>query len=52
LDGYHAFHASRGELMRRSGDLAGARADFEKALELSSNVAEQRLIRTRLESLR
>lgn len=51
LDGYHAFHASRAELMRRSGDSIGARAEFERALELSSNAAERRLIELRLSSL-
>ncbi|HEY6634751.1 MAG TPA: RNA polymerase sigma factor [Acidimicrobiia bacterium] len=51
LDGYHAFHASRAELLRRAGDLVAARVEFERALELSSNVAERRLIEERLESL-
>ena len=51
LDGYHAFHASRAELMRRTGDPRGARAEFERALELSSNQAERRLIQSRLSSL-
>jgi RNA polymerase sigma-70 factor (ECF subfamily) len=52
LDGYHAYHASRAELMRRSGDPGGARSEFERALELSSNAAERRLIESRLSSLR
>jgi len=52
LDGYHAFHASRAELMRRAGDAPGARSEFERALALSSNVAERRLIEARLGSLR
>lgn len=51
LDGYHAFHASRGELRRRVGDLRGARHDFERALSLTSNQAERRLIENRLDSL-
>lgn len=51
LDGYHAFHASRAELMRRTGDARGARAEFERALELSSNAAERRLIESRLSAL-
>lgn len=51
LDGYHAFHTARAELMRRAGDEAGARAEFERALTLSSNVAERRLIENRLDSL-
>jgi RNA polymerase sigma-70 factor (ECF subfamily) len=52
LDGYHAFHASRAELMRRAGDAVGARSEFERALDSSSNVAERRLIEARLDSLR
>jgi RNA polymerase sigma-70 factor, ECF subfamily len=51
LDGYHAFHASRGELLRRSGDYVTARREFERALESSSNHAERRLIEERLGSL-
>jgi len=51
LKGYHAFHASRGELLRRAGDTAAARRDFEKAMELASNSAERRLIEARLGSL-
>lgn len=51
LDGYHAFHTTKGELLRRSGDPEAARAEFERALQLVSNVAERRLIETRLESL-
>jgi predicted RNA polymerase sigma factor len=33
------------------GEEEGARVDFERALTLSSNVAERRLIETRLGSL-
>ena len=51
LDGYHAFHASRGEMRRRSGDQNGARRDFGRALELASNAAERRLIESWLTDL-
>ena len=51
LDGYHAFHASRGELLRRSGDVGAAKSEFERALEVSSNDAERRLIERRLAAL-
>lgn len=51
LDGYHAWHASRAELLRRSGDRSAARTEFERALALSANDAERRLIEARLESL-
>lgn len=52
LDGYHAYHASRAELLRRSGDLTAARREFERALELIGNDAERRLIEARLAELR
>ena len=51
LDGYHAFHASRGEMRRRAGDVGAARVDFDRALELASNAAERRLIESRLAAL-
>lgn len=51
LDGYHVFHTTRGELLRRSGDDDAARVEFERALELISNVAERRLVESRLDSL-
>ena len=51
LDGYHVFHTVRGELLRRSGDENAARQEFQRALELISNVAERRLVQSRLESL-
>ena len=51
LDGYHAFHASRGEMSRRSDDIESARSDFKRALELASNAAERRLIESRIAEL-
>lgn len=51
LDGYHAFHTSRGELLRRIGDEEGARREFERALGLISNQAERRLVESRIRSL-
>lgn len=51
LDGYHQFHVSKGEMLRLVGDAAGARVEFERALETSSNEVERRLVETRLESL-
>jgi RNA polymerase sigma-70 factor (ECF subfamily) len=51
LDGFHAFHASRGELLRQSGDDAKARVEFDRALDLASNAAERRMIQRRLVSL-
>ena len=51
LDGYHAFHTTRAELLRRSGDEEAALAEFERALDSISNDAERRLIESRIESL-
>ena len=48
LDGYHLFHAARAELLRRSGDRDGARAANERAMELTDNPAERRLLEARL----
>ncbi len=52
LDGYHAYHTTRGELLRRSGDEESALAEFERALQLSSNIVERRLIESRIEAIR
>jgi RNA polymerase sigma-70 factor (ECF subfamily) len=41
LEGYHAFHAARADLLRRLGDTAGARAAYDRAVELSDNPAER-----------
>lgn len=51
LDGYHAFHATRGELLRRAGETTTARLELERAAELSTNSAERRLIEARLAGL-
>ena len=48
LDVYHLFHAARGELLRRIGRIDDARAANERALALTENPAERRLLRERL----
>jgi RNA polymerase sigma-70 factor (ECF subfamily) len=48
LDGYHLYHAARGELLRRLGRADDARLADERALALTENPAERRLMRTRL----
>jgi len=40
LAGYHAFHATRAELLRRLGDHEAARAAYARAIELAGNTAE------------
>ena len=48
LAGYHLYHAARGELLRRVGDDDGARSANERALELTANPAERRLLEARI----
>ena len=40
LPRYHAYHASRADLLRRLGRTADARTAYEKAIELATNTAE------------
>jgi RNA polymerase sigma-70 factor (ECF subfamily) len=48
LDGYHLYHAARGELLHRMGDEPGAREANVRALALTDNPAERRLLEERL----
>jgi RNA polymerase sigma factor (sigma-70 family) len=48
LDSYHLFHAARGELLRRLGRLEESRQAARRALELTDNPAERRLLSERL----
>lgn len=48
LAGYHLWHAARAELLRLNGRDHDAVAADRRALELTSNDAERRLIQTRL----
>jgi RNA polymerase sigma-70 factor (ECF subfamily) len=41
LDGYHLWHATRADLLRRLGRSAEARAAYDAALALTDNEAEQ-----------
>jgi RNA polymerase sigma-70 factor (ECF subfamily) len=49
LNGYHLLHATRAQLLTELGDHERARAANERALALTSNPAEQQLLRSRLE---
>ena len=40
LIGYHAYHATRAELLRRLGCSQRSRAAYDKAIELAGNTAE------------
>jgi RNA polymerase sigma factor (sigma-70 family) len=48
LDRYHLFHAARAELLRRLDRPADARVADRRALELTDNPAERRLLEARL----
>jgi RNA polymerase sigma factor (sigma-70 family) len=50
LEGYHLFHAARGEMLRRLGRDDDARAADELALSLTGNPAERRLLEERIAS--
>jgi predicted RNA polymerase sigma factor len=50
LAAYHLFHATRAELLRAVGREDEARAANRRALELTANAAERRLLTTRLHS--
>jgi RNA polymerase sigma-70 factor (ECF subfamily) len=52
LAGYHAYHATRADLLRRLGRSADARAAYEKAIELAGNTAEVAYLTRRRDQLR
>jgi RNA polymerase sigma-70 factor (ECF subfamily) len=49
LDHYHLYHATRAELLRALGHPYQARAADQRALELTTNPAEQALLRRRID---
>ncbi len=50
LEDYYLWHATRADLLRRTGRTAEARRSDELALERCGNPAEQRLLRRRIEA--
>jgi RNA polymerase sigma factor (sigma-70 family) len=52
LDGYHLFHAARAELLRRTGRPREAADANRRALSLTENPGERRLLEQRLAALR
>ncbi|HSR22980.1 MAG TPA: RNA polymerase sigma factor [Candidatus Eisenbacteria bacterium] len=48
LEGYHLYHASRGDLMKRLGRLDEARSCHQRALALTANPAERSLLERKL----
>jgi RNA polymerase sigma-70 factor (ECF subfamily) len=51
LDGYHAFHATRADLLRRLGRSEQARAAYDRAIELAGNTAETAYLTRRRDQL-
>ncbi|WP_306214075.1 RNA polymerase sigma factor [Actinoplanes sp. RD1] len=51
LDGYHAFHATRADLLRRLGRAGEARAAYDRAVALATNSAEQAYLSRRRDEL-
>jgi hypothetical protein len=51
LAGYHAFHATRADLLRRLGCSQKSRAAYAKAIELAGNTAETAYLTRRRDQL-
>ena len=51
LDGYHAFHAARADLLRRLGRSSESRAAYERAIGLAGNEAELAYLTRRRDQL-
>ncbi|MEU4250726.1 sigma-70 family RNA polymerase sigma factor [Amycolatopsis sp. NPDC026612] len=52
LAGYHAYHATRADLLRRLGRSEPSRAAYDKAIELAGNTAETASLIRRRDQLR
>ncbi|OXM66238.1 MULTISPECIES: RNA polymerase sigma factor [Amycolatopsis] len=52
LSGYHAFHATRADLLRRLGRGEESRAAYDRAIELAGNTAETAYLTRRRDQLR
>jgi RNA polymerase sigma-70 factor, ECF subfamily len=48
LDGYHLYHATRADLLRRLKRAEEAAAAYRRALELATNPVERRFLERRL----
>ena len=51
LAGYHAYHATRADLLRRLGRSQDSRAAYDKAIELAGNTAETAYLTRRRDQL-
>ncbi len=52
LDGYHLYHATRADLLRRLNRAAEAAAAYDKAIALAENAAERAFLTTRRATLK
>jgi RNA polymerase sigma-70 factor, ECF subfamily len=52
LAGYHAYHATRADLLRRLGHGQESRAAYDKAIDLAGNTAETAYLTRRRDQLR
>ena len=52
LEGYHAYQATRADLLRRAGRTVAAVSAYQRAIDLASNPAERAFLRSRLDELR
>ncbi len=52
LTGYHAYHATRADLLRRLGRREESRAAYERAIDLAGNTAETAALTRRRDQLR
>ncbi|TPG19523.1 RNA polymerase sigma factor [Pedococcus bigeumensis] len=52
LAGYHPYHATRADLLRRTGRSRDSRAAYDKAIELAGNTAEVAYLTRRRDQLR
>jgi RNA polymerase sigma-70 factor (ECF subfamily) len=52
LAGYHAYHVTRADLLRRLGQSQKSRAAYDKAIELAGNTAETAYLTRRRDQLR
>ena len=51
LDGYHAYHATRADLLRRLGRSHASRAAYDRAIDLAGNTAEVAYLTRRRDQL-
>ena len=51
LGGYHAYHATRADLLRRLGRSSESRAAYDRAIDLAGNTAETAFLTRRRDEL-